>query len=135
MNSVDIFSCGIDRVSESEVVDAVHQLNYLVNNLIANILAVGLSSTPRSDKRVHSKLTVDLELLTFLINHRDRFSDDEATLFVVEFIFRSLIFTIIYTHLFDGRNFFGIGSDHLRANLDRMMDELLAGGMSFPSFS
>jgi hypothetical protein len=135
MNSVDIFSCGIDRVSESEAVDAVLQLNYLVNNLIVNILAVGLSSTPRSDNHVHSKLTVDLELLTFLINHRDRFSDDEATLFVVEFIFRSLIFTIIHTHFFDGRNFFGIGSDHLRANLDRMMDELLAGGTSLPPFS
>jgi hypothetical protein len=38
-NDLLIFSCGIDEFSETQIVNAVNQTNYLVDNLVVNIMA------------------------------------------------------------------------------------------------
>jgi hypothetical protein len=124
---MSLFACSVDQCSETEIVEEVHQLNYLVVNLIVNLLDADTSFTPRNCTRNHSNSENVPDLLTLLNNRQ--ISDGDAKVFVIEFLLRSLIFTILHAHYFDGRTFFGIGSDHFRAKLERMIDELRAGGM------
>ena len=124
---ISLFHCGIDPLSETEIVDEVHAFNYLVVNLLVNLQADDISATPKNLSQNHSESEIHPELLELLRNRQ--YSDRDARNFVIEFVLRTLIFTIIHSHFFDGRTFFGIGSDHLRANLERMIDDLRAGGM------
>jgi hypothetical protein len=123
------FSCGVDLLSESQIVDAVNGLNYSIDNLIANVLAAEQCFSPPSDPdRNPPKLNTDAALLAFLNN--SRLSDGNARVFVVEFLLRNLIISALHTHFFEGRHFFGVGNESLHAYLERMMTELIAGGRS-----
>jgi len=126
---MSLFSCGIDPLSETEIVDEVHAFNYLVVNFLDNLQADDISATPKNLTQKNSESDIHPDLLELLRNRQ--YSDRDAKNFVIEFVLRTLIFTIIHSHFFDGRTFFGIGSDHLRANLERMIDVLRAGGMFF----
>jgi hypothetical protein len=126
---MSLFSCGIDPLSETEIVDEVHAFNYLVVDFLDNLQADDISATPKNLTQKNSESDIHPDLLELLRNRQ--YSDRDAKNFVIEFVLRTLIFTIIHSHFFDGRTFFGIGSDHLRANLERMIDVLRAGGMFF----
>ena len=126
---ISLFHCGIDPLSETEIVDEVHAFNYLVVNFLDNLQADDISATPKNLTQKNSESDIHPDLLELLRNRQ--YSDRDAKNFVIEFVLRTLIFTIIHSHFFDGRTFFGIGSDHLRANLERMIDVLRAGGMFF----
>ena len=130
VNSDDLlFSCGVDDISETDIVHSVHGINYLIDNLISNILINAHSSTPLAISRPPSSQCFDLGLLAILKDHMS--TEEDAKIFLVEFLLRSLILTIIHLYFFDGRFFFGVGSGDLREKLECMLHELhQVGGRS-----
>ena len=48
--------------------------------------------------------------------------------FVVEFLLKSVIYTILHSVFFKGGIFYGVGLEGLQRNLDRISDKLVANG-------
>jgi len=125
-----LFSCGVDGLSEIQIFESVQDINYLIDNLITNILAVDHSLTTSqsncgSRKYLHSES--DIAALTVLSDCR--LSRGNARVLAVEFILRNVIITTLHAHYFEGQFFFGVGSELLRLDLERMITELTIGGM------
>jgi hypothetical protein len=122
-----LFSCGIDKISEQEVVDNLRLLNYSVDNLLLNILSRDRTAGTFRVGVPGDNHTSDTVLLGLINNHG--FSAVEARDFVIEFLLRNALFASLYTNFFDGKYFYGVGSESLGKHLDRLMAELIAGGM------
>lgn len=120
------FSSGVDQLSETQVLDALHLLNYSIDNLIVNIIAADRLLPSHRNHKLPTDSACDAALLAFLRN--SRLSDGDARSFVVENHLRNLVLILIHIHFFDGRFFFGVGSDTIREYLDRMITILIEDG-------
>lgn len=122
-----LFSSRVDSCSEREIVEALQQINYKIDNLVLNILvAQQTSHSPTGPINPHVK--PDPTLLSYLNGHP--FSDANARVLVVEYLLRNMIFVRLHAHYFDGVFFSGVGSDSLQVFLERLMAEFIEGGMS-----
>lgn len=129
------FTSGVDELSETEVLDAVNQLNYCIDNLMLNITAADESSHSHCNLRKPTVSDCDATILAILNN--SQLSDRHARDFVVENHLRNLICTLLHTHFFDGHHFSAVGSETLRSEtlrqyLDRMITVLIEGGKLCP---
>jgi len=121
-----LFSCGVDKVSEAEIVVEVEALNYLIDLLIVGIMVADRKSRTCPAPKNAPQGAVDNDLLDLLIKHQ--LSVRNATEFVVEFLVRDAIHTSLHTNFFEGGFFFGVGSEPLSKNLECIMGELVASG-------
>ena len=119
-----LFECNIDEFSESEVVDLIHSINYSIDNMIMNLLAVTQSAGQQRISRNPSYLISDDPLLSYLKDFW--LTGGNAAKFAAEFILRNLIYTNIYSHFFAGQHFLGVGSESLQTIMDRIMTEIKA---------
>lgn len=124
------FACGVDELSETQVLDELNHLNYCIDNMIMNIMAADQSLRPQCTHQKPAESACDTVLLAFIRN--SQLSDQNARNVVVENHLRNLIFSLLHIHFFDGNFFFGVGSETLRENLDRMIMLLIAGGKLCP---
>ena len=121
-----LFSCRVDDFSESDALNAVHRLNFLVDGLVLNIIANNRTSRSRTDVSYPTIQDMPDALGRFLMGHR--LTDADARDLVTEFLLRNLVFSLLHTHYFDGDFFWGVGSDSLRMHLESIMTELFATG-------
>ena len=121
-----LFQCGVDDLSENEIVNAVNDLNYLIDSLISNIQAI----TPNGH-REDSK-SVSGGVLHKMLDGC-RLTVEDARHLVAEFFLRDLIISLLHVHFFSGDFFFAVGSGSLRESLEHLMEAFESGGMSFPS--
>ena len=129
------YSCNIDNKSEAQIVDAVHRINYSIDNLISNILyKVKKSKLPYRSSRKHNALTTKpdtsgitcMALWSMLMDFRP--SHHTTRDLVVETVLHNHISSLIHVHFFEGGHFFGVGSEALRKDLEIMLSKLVAGG-------
>jgi hypothetical protein len=121
-----LYQCGVDDLSETEIVDAVHHLNYDIDRLIINVMAIDKDARPQSGSQEVSNPVPGGVLHKALEDCW--LSKASARDMVVEFFLRDLIVQLLHTHYFDGPCFFAVGSRSLRDHLENMMSELAAGG-------
>ena len=119
------FACGVDSISEYEVLDELGMINYLVTGLLTNILATDPTARTPCDS-ILPVSAPDPAIITFLNNFE--LSGAHAKVCVVEFLLRDAIFASLHTCFFDGVFFFGVGSNTHRVYLDSVMRELIADG-------
>jgi hypothetical protein len=119
-----LFSSRVDSCSEREIVEALQQINYEIDNLVLNILV----AQQTSDSPMNPHVKPDPTLLSYLNGHP--FSDANARVLVVEYLLRNMIFVRLHAHYFDGVFFSGVGSDSLQVFLERLMAEFIEGGTS-----
>ena len=132
------YTSKIDKVSETEIVEAVQIINYSIDNLIANILAsvkeCKLSyykvSPPKTRKHhnIPSNPDLDVPVLHILLMDSPSLLSDDTRDFVVELILHNLVSLLIHKHYFKGGHFFGVGSESLREHLETMFSKLVEGG-------
>ena len=119
-----MFSCKIDKYSQVEILDDLQQLNYVVDELMLNIMA--------SDKTIRSPpvpgTTADSD--NGILDLIKKLSAGNARDFVVEILLRESIYASLHANFFEGEYFFGLGSDCLRRYLDSMMATHIASGKS-----
>jgi hypothetical protein len=120
----DPYMCGIDDFSETEIRDSVENLNYLIDCLILGILVSRNQDFPRA--REELKPVPGGELHEYLKDCR--LSEGDAREVIVEFFMRDMIFSLLYTHFFEGEVFSGVGSGDLQKSLELMMENLASGG-------
>ena len=87
-----LFSCNINSLSQSQIVNQVNELNYLVDNFIMNIMAVDhhtLETHTNFRKPQQSNVCA-----TFLYN----LSFENAKEIIAEFFIRNMIFNVLHTH-------------------------------------
>ena len=120
------FSCRLDEFSEVEVVNELRDINYLVDNLLLNIMAADQSirSPPKPGFNLAPDI-VTVDGLPTLLNH---LSAGNARDLVVEVLLRDSIFGLLHANFFDGDIFYAVGSETFCTYLDRIMAELIAGG-------
>lgn len=119
------FTSGIDDLSETQVVDDLHLLNYSIDNLIISIIAAD-HSLPHRRNQIPTESACDAALLEYL--RKSKLSDRDARAFVIDNHLRNLILTLVHIHFFKGEIFFGVGSETLREYLDRMITVLVEDG-------
>jgi hypothetical protein len=138
------YSCKIDRISEAEIVDAVQSINYSIDDLISDILVAvkssNLSYPSTSPRKIKNKKSRDIPpagpesnpdlnipaLHSLLTDSANVLSDDTRD-FVVDIILHNLISSIIHKRFFEGRHFFGVGSETIHEYLETMFSKLVAG--------
>ena len=109
---------------ESRIVDGVHRLNTLVDNLVRDIVSAYRPPHPHTG---NPPLSVAKSVLgPFFVENR--LTPLKARAFVLEFLFRNAMCYILFTHYFEGDAFFGVGSETRHKLLERMMTELIALG-------
>lgn len=132
------YSCNIDEVSEAQIADAVHRINYSIVDLVLNILN-GVKKFKLSYPKTHNpssrKYTTPptepdsditcIELWSMLIDSRLSRPKRDS---VVEAVLRNLISLLIYRYFFKGGHFFGVGSETLCGYLETMLSKLVTGG-------
>jgi hypothetical protein len=135
------YSCKIDTVSETEIVDAVRSINYSIDNLVSNILAevkeFNLSYRKLPPRKNQNRSVIptnpDLDIPLFqslLIDSPSLLSDDMRD-YVVEIILHNLISSLVHKHFFKGVHFFGVGSEKVHEYLETMFLKLVAGGKNY----
>ena len=134
------YSCNVDKVSEAQIVDAVHSINYSIDNLISNILdrvknlkqsyhhnLLPSQSPPivePTDPSNITCITLWSMLIDFGLSHRTKD-------LVVEAALHNMIYSLLHKHFFKGGHFFGVGSEILHGYLETMLSKLVAGGKFF----
>jgi hypothetical protein len=121
-NCDDFYMCGVDDFSETDIRDAVLHINYLVDNFIFGILV----SNNNFRNQEGPKAVPGAELHKYLKDCR--LSEGDVREIIVEFFLRDLIFSVLYTHYFEGEVFSTVGSGALQDSLERMMGKLASGG-------
>ena len=120
-----LFACGVDDFSETQAVDEVHLLNYDIDNFIVGILSSARFQTSvlcRDDRKDPIIVSVDL------LSNDYKISDEKMGEFVVDILFRPLIYDLLYRIFFEGNHFFAVGSEPFRENLEWTMEGLIACG-------
>jgi hypothetical protein len=104
------YSHNIDDVSEVQIADAVHLINYCIDNAICNLLyaikesGLDIITTDHPHKNDTTPLTkpmssnIPQSLWTFLMDSRQ--SQDNAFL-VVDAILHNLVLSLLYKHFFE----------------------------------
>ena len=133
------FSCKIDAVSETEIVDAVLSINYSIDILISNIL-VGVKEFKlsyyrnrstrkgRNRHRIRSNPELDIPPLQCLLIDSPSLLSEDTRDYVVDIILHNLISSLVHKHFFKGGHFFGVGSKILHEGLETMFSNLVARG-------
>ena len=124
-----LFNCSVDEVSEAQILDEVVGLNYVVDNLFFGTTLAALDPHTRKESRDRLGPQIDIDVLN-IITKKPLFAD-LARIFVAELVLKPAIITIIHRAFFEGGLFYGVGSDGLRRNLERMLEELVASGEFF----
>lgn len=129
------YSCNIDNASEAQIVDAVHLINYSIDELISNIL-YGVEKSKLSYRSSRNRDTpttksdssgiTSIALWSILMDFRP--SHHATRDLVVEAVLHNLVSSLIHKYFFKGGHFFGVGSEALRENLEIMLSKLVAGG-------
>jgi hypothetical protein len=127
---LDVYACGVDDFSETEIVEAVNHLNYLIDNLIADLLVINynFSSSSSTGSREVFKPVSGGVLHSSLEGWC--LSEGEVRDLIVEFFLRDMILASVYTQFFEGEVFSGVGSGSLQESLEVMMEKLSSGGES-----
>jgi hypothetical protein len=94
------FACWVDNISESEVLDELEMINYLVTGLLMNILATDPKSRTPCDSILPPVSAPDLAIINLL--NRFELSSAHAMVCVVEFLLRDAIFASLHACFFDG---------------------------------
>jgi hypothetical protein len=118
----DLYMCGVDDFTETEIRDGVERLNYLIDNLIVGILV----SNNYFRTQEELKAVPGGELHEYL---KDCWlSEGNVRELIVEFFLRDLIFSSLYSHFFEGEVFSAVGSGALQNSLELIMARLVSGG-------
>lgn len=125
-------------MSEAEIVHAVQDINYSIDNLIANILVRvkehGLSYrkvSPRKNENlwdIFLNMDLDVPLLQSLLLDSPSLLSDDTRDGVVEFIFHNVMTLLIHKNFFKGERFFGVDSETHHEYLETMFSNLISGG-------
>jgi hypothetical protein len=113
----------IDDISERLAVNDLHEINNLINDLIASIQTSNPTSASRLDLAQRFELDPS-SCAAFLIG----LTFQKAKKFVAEFFVRSTIVALLHVHFFDGEIFFGVGSETHRVILETIIGKLNASG-------
>ena len=100
-NNLLIFSCGVDEFSETQIVNAVNQTNYLVDNLVINILAADRMFASQAASQPLSEPGYKSEPILHTLLRTQRFHDGNANVFVVDILFRNMLTSILHTYFFN----------------------------------
>ena len=117
-----LFNCSVDKVSEAQILNEVVGLNYLVDNLFFGTTVAALDPHARKESRDWLRAQIDIDVLNIIT--KKPLSADLARIFIAELILKPAINTIIHRVFFKGGLFYGVRSDSLRRNLERMKDKL-----------
>ena len=107
-----LFSCGVDRFSESEIIDKLELINYLVDNLVITILCRAdetftLSCVPETSP------DSDTDIVSILT----KLSAKNALNFLVDFLLRKVVVSSLHAVFFRGKLFFWCGLGKPQRNL------------------
>ena len=116
-------NCCIDQWTEAA--SGVHDINYLIDNLVTSI---SYDHAPKFQRKTRnsSPLKIDYPLINFL--NDTCLTLDDTTTYVTEILLRNLIFESLHTQFFKGHFFFGIASHSLSSYFPNMMIELIDDG-------
>lgn len=108
--------------TEIEAAHALHQINYLIHNLITSI---SFDHAPKFQCKTRNTLPLEIDdtLIKFL-NDTCLTVNDTIT-YVIDILLRNLIFESLHAQFFKGHFFFGVASHLLSEYLENMMLELI----------